>query len=138
MKALLLALALCCPEPIAAPSVTVYLEPPVQLQDLGRFPGPYVVEQNLVLAREHIAWLKEQTRAEGDPRFWDWLEEAETAEMIWSTLDAAQCPCDPECGYTDECRLGALLALREMLGRNYWIGLMPPPVPLHRFRGLAH
>lgn len=125
MTALALALCMaCCPEQIPAP-----LEDP-PISDLRRFPPLEVAALNRDIADAHIDWLQEQI-AYYPSRFeyLDWLQEAKRLRSIWRALKIAQ-----NSGFTDGWRRECLAELRDMLGPDYYRGVMPCPVPVHRFR----
>lgn len=105
------------------------LGPAVHLDDLDRFPPAEVVQANVELSRRHVDFLVARQR------HWPhtdrtWLEEARRARNVWQCLGAAQSDHEHE-------RFWHLEDLRDYLGpENYFRGLMPPPVPLHRYRHL--
>lgn len=100
------------------------------VSDICWFPPREVCQLNLSVADKHLAWLEHQVILDGPRGGWQlWLCEARQCRLAWYVLDDAW-------WYRSE-RGKHLLRLRELLGHDdYYVGRMPPPVPLHRFRHL--
>lgn len=112
------------PESIATP------RPEPLPEDLLQFPCEWVAAEALRQADAHIAWLEGQTLAwTHDHDLTIWLWEARRLRGIWNELHWAYWVSN------NEARRPYLDNLRNLLGNeDYERGLMPPAVPVWRFR----
>ena len=107
-------------------------EPEESLNDLYRFPDHNTVIDARSFNLHFRNNLKERyTGHTEDDQLLDIIyEEAKTLYRLWDKLDDAQGDC-----YPTELRLSKLKSLRLALGEEAWMrGLMPPPVPVWRFK----
>lgn len=101
-------------------------EPGVVAADQWRL--PYTLAQakhGYEAGTAHVAWLREHA-----PWDCDWLAEANWRRRCWDLLDDCRRihPRDD-----DACRR-KLAELRGLIGAEwYWRGIMPEPLPSHRF-----
>lgn len=100
------------------------------LEDVERFPPAWVIEEQLRINRlyrehlecritveQHQAWLIHTVMMETDRLY-----------EVWDTLRWAACYS------SSENRRDMLSRLRELLGpADYYAGILPPVLPLHRF-----
>lgn len=105
------------------------------LHDAMRFPCRETITDMIKCNRLHHDWLRVQQGLsnEDDQNEWGiWINEN---QQIFETLDAAD---DATATYYfTYTRRNALLRLKDKLGdRNFRLGLLPPSVPLERFRPL--
>lgn len=119
---------------VLASGLAMLVMPPADppLSDLHRFPAAAVAKANYDFATEHRNWVnKQKPLAPRDESRWlDWQAEAAHCRKAWDNLwDANQVQL-----YDANARRKWLYRLRVTIGEeDYWIGRMPPPVPLWRF-----
>jgi hypothetical protein len=101
--------------------------------ELGRFPPPEVTNQWVEFGSKHLHWVSAQeSQAQGKDQehYLNWLMEAVRSQIPWALLQSAQ---NQTLGII--CRNSSFISLRDALGDKAFIqGLMPPAVPLSRFR----
>lgn len=112
-------------------------EPDPPLQDAMMFPGYATANHNMQLAAAHRDWLETQAQFYPDREwfFVVWATEAKFLFDVWHLLTEIQ-GTEAEGNYNStELRRAYLAELKEKLG-PYWYyqGIMPPPVPLWRFK----
>lgn len=127
--------------------ILVLSPPPCCPADLDRFPpciheGPCDDEACYITGCPAIAsrqdWLRAQRAMH--PREWEeWdaqIAEQEQLEETWKILWYARVHRKQKCYSPDLC-VYQLQRLRDLLGeRDYALGRMPPPVPIHRYRSI--
>lgn len=108
--------------------------PPVAAHDLRFFPPLAVVQENLLLANDHMEWLLLMRSCDPSRREeWGiWLHAAERSKRPWLNLEFALLADQKgDSGKRDK----YLIFLRSRLGcRRYYAGVLPPPVPIHLFQ----
>ncbi len=123
MNPCLLALLLSsCPEPIYDCRYdSIAIE-----HDIKRFPGRHITEANLAFARAHIEWLAAHQAFLPSEDYDAWLAEAERLRDCWYWLRIAWIIPTRQCDMDN---------LKGAIGsEEYDKALMPPPVPVWRFR----
>jgi hypothetical protein len=101
--------------------------------ELGRFPPRKVTDSWVEFTDNHIRWISAyamQSRDKDEVYCFNWLMEAVRSQIPWSLLQDAQ---NRTLGIIS--RNSSFIKLRAALGHDAFIqGLMPPAVPLSRFR----
>ncbi len=104
------------------------------VQDIHRFPDRNLINELLSFNRSFRQNLDAQQSSEGF-RAWEFreaLQETDHLYEIWDKLRDARCDY-----YYVTVRRRALQRLHEMIGEEaYWAGVMPPYVPIWRFRSI--
>lgn len=108
--------------------------PPVSVADLLWLPGREATQAQLVLAYEHLTWLRQASQDRLAARTCPHrCGEAERLHEAWDALDDAwRGSCPHACAAGREQHLERL---RSIIGVAAYIsGQMPPPVPIWRFQ----
>lgn len=121
--------AFSCPVFLLA---VMMMPPATSLEDLARFPTLGQASRAMEFNMAYKEWLDLQYHMRSHHA--DWFGQAikETSQLwwIWDCLRYAHSECHP----TDS-RLYWLEELRQRIGEeDYAAGIMPPPVPMHRFQ----
>lgn len=99
--------------------------------ELHRFPPQAVVYANWEIVDAHRKWRKAFEQI-ADTRSMHkceaWFKEADDLQEIWAYLVIAHCDSHPL-----RFRLHYLGELKRVLGDDYFVGHLPPPVPFWRF-----
>lgn len=104
--------------------------PDVEEMDLLRFPVARLARQNYFLGYDYCQYLDacHECGALRDNDHWVLSMEARQLRKAWDLLDDAH-------RFQGEVRLEKLRELRDYLGpMNFWMGRMPPPLPVWRFQ----
>ncbi len=109
-------------------------DPRPPASDIARFCSRTTADEMETFARAHVNWVKAQGQLDLHlADYWfGWREEAESLRLAWGLLRDAH-----DSTHDEDKQRRKLLRLRESIGeRAYFLGCMPPPVPVWRFKRL--
>lgn len=112
-------------------------EPDPPIQDAMMFPGFPTANNNYQLAMHHLAWLETQATfyPEREIFFVVWIQEAKELCEIWHLVVEVVGQETDGIYNADEVKRTYLANLKALLGpRYYHQGVLPPPVPIWRFK----